>query len=47
VVPTPVEGTHVANGAQASAPTPQLAAERQDKRKPVTITRQPDLLAGE
>jgi DNA recombination protein RmuC len=47
VVSTPVEVTHAANGAQAPAPSPQLAVERQDKRKPVTITRQPDLLAGE
>lgn len=38
----PVE--HAANGAQAPAPIPPVAAE---KRKPVTIVRQPDLLARE
>jgi DNA recombination protein RmuC len=38
----PVE--HTANGVQASAATPPVAAE---KRKPVTVVRQPDLLARE
>jgi DNA recombination protein RmuC len=38
----PVE--HAANGAQALAPTPPVT---QEKRKPVTIVRQPDLLARE
>jgi DNA recombination protein RmuC len=45
VAALPVE--HAANGTQAPAPTPTVAAERPEKRKPVTIVRQPDLLARE